>query len=61
MFKVGKNGKRGSDETDEVPTMQISSPTNVTHDHHVGFDKESGRFVGLPAPWEAWLGTSNIR
>lgn len=57
--------KRSKDYTD-VGTgleegMEISGPTNVKHEWHVGFDQMTGDFVGLPPSWAAWLQNSNIR
>ncbi|XP_069142148.1 serine/threonine-protein kinase PAK 1-like isoform X2 [Argopecten irradians] len=44
----------------EGPVMQISAPTMVTHNFHVGFNKVTGAFEGLPPQWTALLQTSNI-
>lgn len=41
--------------------MQISKPTNVKHEWHVGFDQSTGQINGLPPVWEAWLKNSDIR
>jgi P21-Rho-binding domain len=41
--------------------MAISTPTNVKHEVHVGFDHATGQINGLPPVWEAWLNQSNIR
>jgi len=54
--------KRSSDDRDERESaMNISGPTNVTHDCHVGFDTEKGTFIGLPMAWAQWLQEANIR
>jgi len=59
LFKRGKN--RSSDDGEEhEPVMNISAPTNVTHDCHVGFDTERGTFTGLPMAWRQWLQEANI-
>ena len=54
-----KKPTRNSEESAEA--MSISGPTNVTHDHHVGFDHSTGTLVGLPPSWKEWLKTANIR
>lgn len=38
----------------------VSSPINFTHKVHVGFDPETGSFVGMPANWEKLLKHSHI-
>lgn len=38
----------------------VSSPTNFTHRVHVGFDPETGSFVGMPSNWEKLLKHSRI-
>lgn len=40
--------------------IEISSPTNVSHNCHVGFDPKTGQFTGLPDTWLAWLKNSKI-
>ena len=40
---------------------EISGPTGFKHEWHVGFEAETGKFVGLPPAWDMWLKTSNIR
>lgn len=36
--------------------VEISEPHNFEHRFHTGYDKESGKFHGLPPQWEALLG-----
>ncbi|KAI9837446.1 MAG: hypothetical protein M1819_007094 [Sarea resinae] len=38
----------------------VSNPTNFSHQVHVGFDPQSGAFVGLPPEWEKLLTASAI-
>jgi protein-serine/threonine kinase len=38
----------------------VSNPTNFSHRVHVGFDPQTGAFVGLPAEWEKLLTASAI-
>ncbi|KAL6950997.1 hypothetical protein ACO0QE_000283 [Hanseniaspora vineae] len=38
----------------------VSTPTNFTHKVHVGFDPETGNFVGMPSNWEKLLKHSRI-
>ena len=38
----------------------VSNPTNFSHRVHVGFDPQTGAFVGLPTEWERLLSTSAI-
>jgi len=58
LFRRQRN--RASAEADDEPPMNISAPTNVTHDCHVGFDVEKNTFTGLPVAWKQWLQESNI-
>ena len=56
----GKKAKNDSSR-DDGTTLDISSPTNVVHEVHVGFNPMTGEFEGLPGPWEQWLSHSDIR
>ncbi|KAK5215956.1 Protein kinase [Exophiala xenobiotica] len=38
----------------------VSNPTNFSHRIHVGFDPQTGGFVGLPQEWEKLLNSSAI-
>ncbi|KAK5097365.1 Protein kinase [Exophiala xenobiotica] len=38
----------------------VGAPTNFSHRIHVGFDPQTGGFVGLPQEWEKLLTTSAI-
>lgn len=38
----------------------ISQPYNARHIAHVGFDKDTGEFLGLPPEWKTMLSTSGI-
>ncbi|KAF7563828.1 hypothetical protein G7046_g339 [Stylonectria norvegica] len=38
----------------------VSNPTNFSHAVHVGFDPQSGEFVGLPPEWSKLLNSSAI-
>lgn len=42
------------------PGMGVSNPTNFSHRVHVGFDPQTGAFVGLPPEWERLLTASAI-
>ncbi|KAI1180197.1 kinase-like domain-containing protein [Nemania sp. FL0916] len=43
------------------PTMGgVSNPTNFSHAVHVGFDPQTGQFVGLPQEWSKLLNSSAI-
>jgi len=59
FFKRQKN-RSSADSDEHEAAMNISGPTNVTHDCHVGFDMEKGTFTGLPESWKMWLQESNI-
>ncbi|XP_060066232.1 serine/threonine-protein kinase PAK 1-like isoform X2 [Ylistrum balloti] len=54
----GKKTKKSTSA--EAPVMHISAPTMVKHNFHVGFDKTTGTFQGLPPHWTALLQHSNI-
>lgn len=36
--------------------VEISQPQNFEHRFHTGYDKQTGKFIGLPPQWEALLG-----
>jgi hypothetical protein len=38
----------------------VSNPTNFSHSVHVGFDPQTGNFVGLPPEWSKLLNSSAI-
>jgi hypothetical protein len=40
--------------------LGISTPTNFSHNVHVGFDQNSGVFTGLPKEWKNLLQSSKI-
>lgn len=40
------------------PAMEISGPTNMSHDIHVGWD--DGKLQGMPPAWRHWLHDANI-
>ena len=62
LQKLFVRRNRSSDDRDERESaMNISGPTNVTHDCHVGFDSQKGEFTGLPMSWAQWLQDANIR
>nr|XP_018905160.1 PREDICTED: serine/threonine-protein kinase PAK mbt isoform X1 [Bemisia tabaci] len=39
---------------------QISPPTNFEHRVHTGFDKNEGKYVGLPLQWASIVGNNQI-
>lgn len=39
---------------------QISMPSNFEHRVHTGFDKNEGRYVGLPKQWASIVGNNQI-
>lgn len=41
--------------------IDISQPQNFEHRFHTGYDKETGKFHGLPPQWEALLGIHRER
>jgi hypothetical protein len=46
---------------ERCPTMGgVSNPTNFSHRIHVGYDPQTGGFVGLPQEWEKLLTASAI-
>jgi len=59
LFK--KKTSLSDSATDHDAGVNISMPTNVKHEWHVGFDQSTGQINGLPPVWEAWLKQSNIR
>lgn len=46
---------------EDVPEMEISSPTMVTHEWKVTYDPTTKEFIGMPPIWQALLATANIR
>ena len=55
--KPGKKKEAGNNQ--EI--LDIGLPTQVHHELHVKFDKETGKLVGLPDAWLSVLNSSNIR
>ncbi len=58
---TGKKGKGDFATKDDPSCLDISSPTNVVHEVHVGFNHVTNEFEGLPGSWEQWLSHSDIR
>lgn len=54
----GKLKKVSSSSDDKA--MNISGPTEVKHNFHVGFDSVTGEFNGLPPAWHSLLQQANI-
>lgn len=52
--------KGGSSSSGAGEDMNIGTPYMVQHNFHVGFDKVTGEFNGLPPAWQMLLGSSNI-
>ncbi|KAH6576465.1 hypothetical protein BASA62_001386 [Batrachochytrium salamandrivorans] len=48
------------DEIYQRSPLGISTPTNFSHNVHVGFDSNNGIFTGLPREWKTLLETSKI-
>ncbi|EGF79908.1 hypothetical protein BATDEDRAFT_89088 [Batrachochytrium dendrobatidis JAM81] len=48
------------DEVYQRSPLGISTPTNFSHNVHVGFDSNNGVFTGLPREWKTLLETSKI-
>ncbi|KAI7869489.1 P21-Rho-binding domain-containing protein, partial [Spinellus fusiger] len=42
------------------PRTKISSPYNLVHITHVGFNSQTGEFTGLPREWQILLHESGI-
>lgn len=42
------------------PKSKISSPYNLVHVTHVGFNQQTGEFTGLPREWQILLQESGI-
>lgn len=56
---LGKSGLgRLNSSPADAANLEISSPSNVKHEWHVGY--ENGQFSGMPPAWEAWLQQSQI-
>ena len=53
-----KGGSTSSDKAGDE--MTISAPYMVKHHFHVGFNKNTGNFDGLPPAWELLLKGSTI-
>lgn len=55
---------QGIRKTPETPSLRksfdISSPYNMKHIHHVGFDSTTGEYTGLPPEWQQLLTSSGI-
>jgi hypothetical protein len=56
----GKLKKVHVSSTSDEKAMEISGPTQVTHNLHVGFDTLTGQIEGLPPAWHSLLQQSNI-
>ena len=59
--KRHSKGKLHITQPDATGPREISGPTDFKHEWHVGFDENTGGFVGLPPAWSMWLQNSHIR
>ena len=53
--------KRPPSNEQAAAEMNISGPTNVKHEYHVGFDRTAGEFTNLPPSWQPWLEALKLR
>lgn len=60
LFRFKRKPNQAVSADDSGSGMEISCPTNVKHEFHVGFDQVTGQINGLPPVWEAWLKQSAI-
>ncbi|KAK5773549.1 hypothetical protein RI543_005178 [Arxiozyma heterogenica] len=61
VFSSFIQGIRKSPETLSLrKSLDISSPYNMKHIHHVGFDHITGEYTGLPAEWQQLLTSNGI-
>ena len=56
----GSNSNGNSGHNSLNSTGNVSKPSNFTHKVHIGFDPETGNFVGMPLNWEKLLKHSRI-
>ena len=49
-----------SPKSPKQPAVDISSPCDMRHEVHVGFDND-GVLKGLPESWRLWMQAANIR
>ena len=50
--------RKGSNENANVIGMSISEPTDFKRNFHVGYDKDTNQYLGLPTTWQKWLDAS---
>ncbi|KAM3583704.1 hypothetical protein VKS41_003676 [Umbelopsis sp. WA50703] len=63
LIVTAQNSGNGSTSTSSMagPSKnQISSPYNLMHITHVGFNQKTGEFTGLPKEWQILLNQSGI-
>ena len=58
--KKKKKDKDKNSSAADGDAINIGTPYMVQHNFHVGFDKMTGEFQGLPAAWHLLLSGSNI-
>ncbi|CDS09342.1 hypothetical protein LRAMOSA10702 [Lichtheimia ramosa] len=56
----GSSSSSGSETPNNNAKTKISSPYNLVHVTHVGFDSQTGEFTGLPREWLILLQQSGI-
>ncbi|CCH62693.1 hypothetical protein TBLA_0I00280 [Henningerozyma blattae CBS 6284] len=54
------NSNRNSPSSYSKTSIKISTPYNAKHIHHVGIDRNTGEYTGLPDEWEKLLTSSGI-
>eukprot|EP00735_Rhodelphis_limneticus_P002046 TRINITY_DN12785_c0_g1::TRINITY_DN12785_c0_g1_i1::g.28600::m.28600 TRINITY_DN12785_c0_g1::TRINITY_DN12785_c0_g1_i1::g.28600 ORF type:complete len:483 (+),score=109.71,sp/Q55GV3/PAKC_DICDI/44.71/1e-115,Pkinase/PF00069.20/3.4e-70,Pkinase_Tyr/PF07714.12/6.5e-44,PBD/PF00786.23/0.00062,PBD/PF00786.23/3.7e-13,APH/PF01636.18/0.093,APH/PF01636.18/0.49,Kinase-like/PF14531.1/34,Kinase-like/PF14531.1/0.0015,DSHCT/PF08148.7/0.13 TRINITY_DN12785_c0_g1_i1:97-1545(+) len=55
VFKTILNKVTGNSDRDSSHKFDISLPTDVTRGVNIKFDKEEGKFIGVPDVWESAL------
>lgn len=56
----GSSSSSASETPNNNAKTKISSPYNLVHVTHVGFDSQTGEFTGLPREWLILLQQSGI-
>ena len=50
--------RKESQENANYIGMSISKPTDFKRNFHVGYDKDTNQYFGLPETWQKWLDAS---
>ncbi len=58
IFRKDSQNRSQVEEKPDGPAFEISQPYDFKSNFHVGYNKETREYIGLPETWAKWLDAS---